>query len=66
MPDLVECYIHGVNAYVVKPVDFVEFMKVVKHLGIFRVAINEPPPLIGREETSMQSDEVISPGKEAG
>jgi CheY-like chemotaxis protein len=65
-PDLVECYKHGVNAYVVKPVDFVEFMKAIKHLGLFWAAINEPPPLIGTEETSMQSDEVISPGKEAG
>jgi CheY-like chemotaxis protein len=65
-PDLVECYKHGVNAYVVKPVDFVEFIKAVKHLGLFWAAINEPPPLIGTEETSMQSDEVISPGKEAG
>jgi CheY-like chemotaxis protein len=43
-PDLVECYKHGVNAYVVKPVDFAEFMKAVKQLGIFWAAINEPPP----------------------
>ena len=46
-PDLVEFYKHGVNAYVVKPVDFAEFMKVIKHLGIFWAAINEPPPYIG-------------------
>jgi CheY-like chemotaxis protein len=46
-PDLVECYKHGVNAYVVKPVDFAEFMKAVKQLGIFWAAINEPPPEIG-------------------
>jgi len=44
MPDLLECYKQGVNAYVVKPVDFGEFMKAVKELGIFWVAINEPPP----------------------
>ncbi|MFZ0825807.1 MAG: response regulator [Verrucomicrobiia bacterium] len=43
-PDLVECYQHGVNAYVVKPVDFAEFMKAVKQLGVFWAAINEPPP----------------------
>jgi CheY-like chemotaxis protein len=42
-PDLVEFYKHGVNAYVVKPVDFAEFMNVIKHLGIFWAAINEPP-----------------------
>ena len=46
-PDLVEFYKHGVNAYVVKPVDFGEFMNVIKHLGIFWAAINEPPPCIG-------------------
>jgi CheY-like chemotaxis protein len=50
-PDLVECYKHGVNAYVVKPVDFAEFMKAVKHLGIFWAAINELPPQIGRAGT---------------
>ncbi len=42
--DLAECYQHGVNAYVVKPVDFGEFMRAVKQLGIFWAAINEPPP----------------------
>jgi CheY-like chemotaxis protein len=41
--DLTECYKHGVNAYVVKPVDFVEFVQVVKQLGIFWAIINEPP-----------------------
>ena len=46
-PDLVEFYKYGVNAYVVKPVDFAEFMNVIKHLGIFWAAINEPPPCIG-------------------
>jgi CheY-like chemotaxis protein len=51
-PDLVECYKHGVNAYVVKPVDFADFMKAVKHLGIFWAAINEPPPQTGRKEES--------------
>jgi len=43
-PDLTECYRHGVNAYVVKPVDFGDFMKAVKQLGVFWAAINEPPP----------------------
>jgi CheY-like chemotaxis protein len=43
-PDLNECYKHGVNAYVVKPVDFVEFAKAVKQLGVFWAAVNEPPP----------------------
>jgi hypothetical protein len=48
---------------VVKPVDFSEFMKVVKQLGVFWAAVNEPPPHTGRKETSLQSGEVISPGK---
>jgi CheY-like chemotaxis protein len=43
-PDLNECYNLGVNAYVVKPVDFTEFMAAVKELGIFWAAVNEPPP----------------------
>jgi CheY-like chemotaxis protein len=62
-PDLVEFYKHGVNAYVVKPVDFSEFMKAVKRLGIFWAAVNEPPPYIGKEVTSIQSGEFSSPGK---
>ena len=63
-PDLTEFYRHGVNAYVVKPVDFSEFMKAVQQLGVFWAAVNEPPPHIRREETSTQSREDISPGKE--
>jgi CheY-like chemotaxis protein len=43
-PDLAKCYQYGVNAYVVKPVDFPDFMKAVKQLGIFWAAVNEPPP----------------------
>lgn len=62
-PDLVECYKHGVNAYVVKPMDFGEFMKAVKQLGVFWVAVNEPPPQIGRVETSVRSGEVVSAGR---
>jgi CheY-like chemotaxis protein len=49
--DLAECYKHGVNAYVVKPVNFAEFMDTVKQLGIFWTAINQPPPLAAREAT---------------
>jgi len=46
--DLVESYKLGVNAYVVKPVDFGEFMEAVKKLGVFWVIINEPPPASGK------------------
>jgi CheY-like chemotaxis protein len=42
--DLVASYKLGVNAYVVKPVDFHEFVNAVKELGGFWALINEPPP----------------------
>jgi CheY-like chemotaxis protein len=60
-PDLVECYKHGVNAYVVKPVDFPEFMRAVKQLGIFWAAVNEPPPLVWTEEPGVRSRAVTFP-----
>ena len=43
--DLVRSYELGVNAYVVKPVNFTQFMDSVKQLGCFWAVINEPPPL---------------------
>lgn len=42
--DMVASYQLGVNAYVVKPVDFHEFVNAIKELGIFWAVINEPPP----------------------
>ena len=42
--DLVESYRLGVNAYVVKPVDFTQFIDVVRQLGMFWAVVNEPPP----------------------
>jgi len=42
--DLVECYKLGVNAYVVKPIRFTEFVEAVRQLGIFWALINEAPP----------------------
>jgi CheY-like chemotaxis protein len=42
--DLVRSYELGVNAYVVKPVDFQKFVESVKQIGIFWAIINEPPP----------------------
>ena len=42
--DLVASYKLGVNAYVVKPVDFHEFVNAVRELGGFWALINEPPP----------------------
>ncbi len=48
--DLVESYKLGVNAYVVKPVDFGEFMNAVEELGVFWAIINEPPPTSGKRD----------------
>jgi CheY-like chemotaxis protein len=42
--DLVRTYDLGVNAYVVKPVDFLEFIAAVKMLGGFWAVVNEAPP----------------------
>jgi CheY-like chemotaxis protein len=42
--DMVSSYQLGVNAYVVKPVDFHEFVNAIKELGVFWAVINEPPP----------------------
>jgi len=42
--DMVASYKLGVNAYVVKPVDFHEFANAIKELGVFWAIINEAPP----------------------
>lgn len=42
--DMMRSYQLGVNAYVVKPVDFHEFVNAVRELGVFWAVINEPPP----------------------
>jgi DNA-binding response OmpR family regulator len=42
--DMVASYKLGVNAYVVKPVDFHEFVNAIKELGVFWALINQPPP----------------------
>src|ERR1700757_4356604 len=42
--DMVVSYRLGGNAYVVKPVDFHEFVNAIRELGFFWAIINEPPP----------------------
>jgi DNA-binding response OmpR family regulator len=42
--DMIASYKLGVNAYVVKPVDFHEFVNAIKELGVFWAVINQPPP----------------------
>lgn len=43
-PDLKKCYELTANAYVVKPVDFKDFMAAVKQIGVFWAILNEQPP----------------------
>jgi CheY-like chemotaxis protein len=43
--DLFSSYDRGANAYVVKPVDFEEFIAAISKLGVFWAVLNEPPPL---------------------
>ena len=42
--DVVQSYALGVNAYVVKPVDFKQFVAAIADLGVFWAVLNEPPP----------------------
>lgn len=42
--DIVESYKLGVNAYVVKPVDFNQFLEAIKQIGAFWAVVNQPPP----------------------
>jgi len=46
--DIIESYDLGVNAYVVKPVEFKEFMQAVRTLGLFWAILNEPAPGVNR------------------
>ncbi len=50
--DLVTSYQLGVNAYVVKPVKFQEFVEAVKQVGGFWAVVNEPPPVSLRRQPS--------------
>ena len=42
--DVIETYKLGVNAYVVKPVKFDQFVSAVQQIGLFWAVLNEPPP----------------------
>jgi two-component system, response regulator len=42
--DIIEAYNLGTNAYVQKPVDFIQFAEAAKHLGMFWLLLNEPCP----------------------
>ena len=42
--DLAKSYNLGVNAYVVKPINFQEFVEAIKQVGLFWAVLNQPPP----------------------
>lgn len=55
-PDLQSAYSLGVNAYVVKPVRFREFVQAISDLGIFWAVLNEPPPGSLRKRPPFQDE----------
>ena len=42
--DLMKSYGNGANSYVLKPVDFNQFVEAVRQLGLYWLVLNEPPP----------------------
>jgi CheY-like chemotaxis protein len=58
--DLLHSYRLGVNAYVVKPVDFEAFANAIRDLGMFWAVVNEPPPNDGLPEASSTSQPAAS------
>jgi CheY-like chemotaxis protein len=42
--DMIEGYHLGVNSYIQKPVDFIEFREIIGKLGFYWLVINQPPP----------------------
>jgi two-component system, response regulator len=42
-PDMEKCYRLGANSYIVKPVDFDQFLEVSRQLGFYWLRINQPP-----------------------
>lgn len=42
-PDIRQAYLLGANSYIVKPVDFEQFIKAVADIGLYWLVLNEPP-----------------------
>lgn len=57
--DLVDSYRLGVNAYVVKPMDFHAFIEAVKELSVFWAVVNEPPP---NSQAKRRSESAVGSG----
>ena len=64
--DMIRSYKLGVNAYVVKPVDFHEFVNAVKELGVFWAVINEPPPGSVRRRRDVSAPHSVAGGRAPG
>jgi len=43
--DMVQSYELGVNSYIRKPVDFLQFLETVRELGLYWLVVNQPPPV---------------------
>jgi CheY-like chemotaxis protein len=56
--DLLKSYKLGVNAYVVKPVGFQDFLEAIQDLGVFWAVLNEPPPGSARPKASKNGQPV--------
>ncbi len=52
--DLVIGYNLGANSYIQKPVDFDEFRKAVKLLGLYWLVVNQPPLATGKLKAAKQ------------
>ena len=61
--DLTNSYNLGVNAYVVKPVGFQEFIQAIQDLGVFWAVLNEPPPGSRRFAVKNGNGETANPAK---
>ena len=46
--DIIASYDLGANSYIRKPVDFVQFAEAIRHLGLYWLVLNEPPPRVGQ------------------
>ena len=42
--DVINSYLMGVNSYVRKPVDFIQFVEAIRQLGLYWLVLNEAPP----------------------